>query len=112
MYTVLFFSLHCYAEEPTNNIESQKAAQAWLDSTTSCILDVRDHDIKYEVSHSCRMSVARMHVYLESFNGMYVNPDEKAEYLSMKAQKYLWMARALSATPPNERQNLNLDAWR
>jgi hypothetical protein len=85
-FAMLALSLHCYAGDPTNNIESQKAAQAWLDSTTPCILDVRDHDIKYEDSHSCRMSVAKMHVYLDSFNGMFVNPDKNEEYLSMQAQ--------------------------
>ena len=97
---------------PKNNPESRKAAKAWLDSTEECILDVRDRNIIYRNSHFCRMSIGRMHVYIDSFQGMFINPDSEAEYLSMSAQKYLWMARAISATPPNERPVLHIDAWR
>ncbi len=112
MGLLIFSSCIVMASDKKNNPESQKAAQAWLDSTNECIHDVRDRNITYRRSHFCRMSVAKMHVYLDSFQGMFTNPDPKAEMLSLQAQKYLWMAVAISATPLEKRHGLNIDAWR
>lgn len=106
LLAILLLASGC-SDSKTNNVASQEAAKAWLDSTDECIYDVRDRDIKYQDSNYCFLSITKMREYLETYDD-FINPDVEAEYLSMKAQKYHWMAIAISSKPDHM---LNMDVW-
>ncbi|WP_318475988.1 hypothetical protein [Photobacterium leiognathi] len=105
LLAVLLLASGC--SDNTTNITSQKAAKAWLESTDECIYDVRDRGIKYQDSNYCFVSIIKMREYLNTYENM-VNPDEKAEHFSQKAQKYHWMAIAISSKPDHV---LHMDVW-
>ena len=76
----------------------EAAADAFLEGTNECILDVRDRGITYERSANCAALATLSKAYIAA--GGDAPRGEEPSVIHAKAQdalKYVWMARAISA---------------
>jgi hypothetical protein len=74
-----------------------KEAQTLNARAEKCLLDVRDHNLKYETSRNCKALGTLSQIYINAGGQL---PDEPVEtqLIAEQAVKMAWNAQAVSAT--------------
>ena len=77
----------------------EQAAMKFRDEAERCLLDVRDHKLKYETSGSCQRLEAVSLAYIEAGGDQPETP-VRMSLIAEQGRTMAWMARAISAGAP------------
>jgi hypothetical protein len=79
-----------------DSIELKDAARAFESAATSCLLDVRDHSLKYDTSVACQ-SLGSFHLNYIEAGGTSPGEGFETQYIAESGRRMAWNAKSISA---------------